>query len=272
MSTLESTPDGARLRWAVADAWTLTLRELSHWVRQPTQVIVGFLFMIMLVVLFGYLFGGAMAVPDRASYLEFLMPGMFVMTMAFGIGETMVAVTTDVDRGVTDRFRSMPMARSAVVAGRSITDMLYSGTLLIAMIGFALLIGWRANEGFASAVGAVGLLLLLRFALVWVGIYLGLKLPGPEAAAAVQTLLFPLAMITNTFAPPETMPGWLGAIAAWNPLSSTVTATRDLFGNPAWGDTSWVADNAGLLALAWPVLIVAIFLPLSVRAYQRLDR
>jgi ABC-2 type transport system permease protein len=261
-----------RLRWALTDAWTLTLRGLQQWARQPVQVIAGLAFNIMLVVLFGYLFGGAMSVPGGGSYLEFLMPGMFVMTMAFGIGETMVAVTTDADKGITDRFRAMPMAQSAVVVGRSITDMVYSTVGLAIMVGTGLIVGWRWRGSLGEALAAVGLLLLLRFAVQWIGIYLGLVVKSATAAAAVQTLLFPGTMVTNTFAAPETMPGWLGAIAAWNPLSSTVSAARELFGNPGFGGESWIAEHAMLMAVVWPLAIVAVFLPLSVWRYRRLSR
>jgi ABC-2 type transport system permease protein len=261
-----------RLRWAVVDAWTITRRALSHWARQPTQVIAGLLFPVMLVLLFGYLFGGSMAVPGGGDYREYLMPGMFVMTMAFGIGETMVNVTTDADRGVTDRFRSMPMAPSAVVVGRSLADMLYSAAALAVMIGCGLVVGWRWHEGVGKAALAVGLLLLLRFSVLWVGIYLGLVVRSAGGAAAVQTLLFPLTMVTNTFAEPGTMPAWLGALAAWNPLSATVSATRELFGNPGWGGDAWIAQHAPAMAVVWPLLIVALFLPLAVRRYQRLSR
>jgi ABC-2 type transport system permease protein len=262
----------ARLRWAAADAWTLTLRGINHWIRQPLTVIGGLAFMIMLVALYGLLFGGAINVPGGGSYMEFLLPGMFVMAMAFGIGETMASVSVDAERGVTDRFRSMPMASSAVVVGRSITDMIYSTVGLVVMIGAGLVLGWRWHGTPAETAAAIGLLLLLRFAMLWVGIYLGLIVPGPNALNAVWTILFPLTMVTAAFAPPETMPPWLGFIAEWNPLSATVYATRDLFGNPGADGTSFVAQNAILLAVVWPVLIIGVFLPLSVRRYRRLSR
>jgi ABC-2 type transport system permease protein len=262
----------ARLRWAAADTWTLTLRGVHHWIRQPLQVLAEMAFMVMLVVLYAFLFGGAMSVPGGGSYLEFLMPGMFVMTMAFGIGETMVGVATDASRGITDRFRSMPMAGSAVVVGRSVSDMLYATIGLAVMIGCGLALGWRWNGELGEAAAAIGLLLLLRFAMLWLGIFLGLTVPGPEAVNAVWTLLFPLAMVTSAFAPTETMPAWLGTIAEWNPLTATIYATRDLFGNPGLGAGTFVSDNALALAIGWPLLLVGVFLPLSVRRYRRLSR
>lgn len=253
--------------WAVTDALTITRRSIWHWIRQPYAIIFGLLFPIMLTVLFGYLFGGAMQVPGDGNYLEFMMPGMFVMVMAFGIGETMVTVAADKEKGVTDRFRSMPMSGSAVVLGRGIADMLYSTALLVVMIGFGLLTGWRWHEGIGNAAAAVGLLLLLRFAMVWIGVYLGLVIQSPEASGTVQTMLFPLTMVTNTFADPSTMPAWLGTIATWNPLSATVTAIRDLFGNP--GNPG--LEHSMLMAVLWPLILTAVFFPLAVSKYRRLS-
>jgi ABC-2 type transport system permease protein len=229
-------------------------------------------FMVMVVLMFGYLFGGAMTVPGGGSYREFLMPGMFALSMLFGIESTMVAVTTDAARGVTDRFRSMPMARSAVVAGRGIADMLNSVLGLAVLVACGLLVGWRWHGGAADALAAFGLLLLLRFALVWVGVFIGLLIRNPEAVAAVQILVWPLGFLSNAIAPTSTMPGWLGAVAEWNPLSATVSATRELFGNPGWGGASWADQHALLLAVAWPLLILAVFVPLAVHRWQRLSR
>ncbi|GAA3819266.1 ABC transporter permease [Sphaerisporangium flaviroseum] len=263
---------GSRLRWAIADGWTITRRDLSHWARQPAQVIVGLLFPVMIVLMFGYLFGGGMVIPGGGDYREFLMPGMFAMTMVFGIETTFTAVSGDVAKGVTDRFRSMPMASSAVVAGRSAADMLNSVLGLAVMIACGLAVGWRWHEGPGPALMAVGLLLLLRFALLWMGIWLGLVIKSPEAVMAVQILVWPLGFLSNTFASPATMPGWLGAIAEWNPMSATVSAARELFGNPGWGGDSWAAQHAPLMAVVWPLLLLAVFFPLSVRRYRHLNR
>jgi ABC-2 type transport system permease protein len=261
-----------RLRWAVADAWTVTGRDLAHWVRQPATLVMNLLFMVMVVLMFGYLFGGAMTVPGGGNYREFLLPGMFALTMLFGVESTMVAVTTDTARGVTDRFRSMPMARSAVVAGRGLADMLNSVLGLGVLLACGLLVGWRWHNGAAEALAAVALLLLLRFALIWVGVYLGLLVTNPEAIMAVQILVWPLGFLSNAIAPTATMPGWLGAVAEWSPVSATASATRELFGNPGWGGASWADQHALLLAVAWPLLILAVFFPLAVRRWQRLSR
>jgi ABC transporter DrrB family efflux protein len=266
-------PTHARLNWALADGWTMTRRDLTHWLREPGPVVVGLLFPVLMVVMFGYLFGGAMAVPGGGDgYREFILPGMFAMTMAFGLEATMIAVSTDAARGVTDRFRSMPMAPSAVVVGRAGADMLNSVLGLVVIMAAGLLVGWRAHTGPWSVLAAVGLLLLLRFALLWLGIFLGLVIRGPESVVAVQILVWPVTFLSNTFVAPGTMPGPLAALAEWNPLSATVAAARELFGNPSWGGGSWAEEHALLLAVAWPVLLVAIFFPLSVRRYRRLSR
>jgi len=253
------------------DSWVLTQRSLQRWVREPSVSLLGLFFPVLMMLMFGYLLGGAMAVPG-GSYFEFLMPGMFALAMLFGIEATTIAVSTDASRGITDRFRSMPMAPSAVVVGRCGADLLNSAAALAVMLACGLLVGWQAHNGAGQALAAVGLLLWLRFALLWLGIYLGLVIRNPEAAVAVQILIWPIGFLANTFVAPGTMPGWLGTVAEWNPLSSTVAAARELFGNPGWGGDSWVAQNAILMAFLWPLLLVAIFFPLSVRRYRNLSR
>jgi ABC transporter DrrB family efflux protein len=263
---------GSRRPAALTDCWTITRRALMHWAHQPAQVILGLLFPVMTVLMFGYLFGGAMRVPGGGGYREFLMPGMYAMTMAFGLETTFTAISADAAKGITDRFRSLPMASSAVVTGRCAADMLHAALGLAVMVACGLAVGWHWHHGAVRALTALALLLLLRFALLWAGIYLGLATGDPQAVVAVQVLVWPLGFLSNTFAAPATMPGWLGAVAAWNPLSATVSAARELFGNPGWADGTWPARHALPLAVAWPLLITAVFLPLSVRRYRRLSR
>ena len=262
----------ARFGWTIADAWIITRRDLTHWRLRPATVIMGWFFPVMIVLMFGFLFGGALRVPNGGSYFEFLMPGMFATTMLFGLEATMLAVTTDASRGVTDRFRSLPMSASAVVLGRCLADLLNSIVGLAVVLGVGLLLGWRWHAGLAPALAAIGLLLLLRFALLWVGIFFGLRAKGPESVTSVQILVWPVSFLSNAFVDPSTMPPWLGVCAQWNPLSATTSAIRQLFLNPGWQAGSWSAEHAVLLAMGWPVLLVAIFLPLSVRAYRRLNR
>ncbi|MEH0938515.1 ABC transporter permease [Micromonospora psammae] len=261
-----------RARWALTDTATLTGRALAHWARQPGPVLVALLFPVLLVLMFGYLLGGAMAVPGGGNYREFLLPGLFTMTMLFGVEATYTAVATDAARGVTDRFRTLPMARSAVVAGRAVADLLHSLLALAVMLGCGALVGWQWHLGAGRALAAVGLLVLLRTAMIVAGVYLALLLRSPESVAALQILVWPLSFASNAFVAPDTMPGWLGAVAAWNPLSATAAACRELFGNPGWDGGSLPAEHAVALAVAWPLLIVAVLGPLAVRRWQRLDR
>ncbi|MDX2732780.1 MULTISPECIES: ABC transporter permease [unclassified Streptomyces] len=257
------------ISWAVADSWTMTRRELAHWARQPVRVVVGLVFPVMLLLMFNYLVGGGQGVDGDNT--EFLVPGMLALTMAFGLESTMLAVTQDLTKGVIDRFRSMPMVSGSVLVGRSVADMLQSVAALAVMIGVGYAVGWRWHNGVAAALGAVGLLLLLRFAMLWIGIQLAMVAGRPEMVQAVQILVWPIGFLSNVFAAPESMPGGLGAVVEWNPMSATATAVRDLFGNPGGAGGSWAAEHAGLLAVGWPVALIAVFFPLAVRRFARLS-
>ncbi|MFB6706606.1 ABC transporter permease [Streptomyces sp. NPDC056333] len=255
--------------WAVADSWTMTRRELAHWARQPVRIVVGLVFPVMLLLMFNYLVGGGQGVDGDNT--EFLVPGMLALTMAFGLESTMLAVTQDLTKGVIDRFRSMPMVSGSVLVGRSVADMLQSVAALAVMIGVGYAVGWRWHNGVTAALGAVGLLLLLRFAMLWIGIQLAMVAGKPEMVQAVQILVWPVGFLSNVFAAPESMPGGLGAVVEWNPMSATATAVRDLFGNPGGAGGSWAAEHAGLLAVVWPVALIAVFFPLAVRRFARLS-
>jgi ABC-type multidrug transport system permease subunit len=270
--TLDRPTGLARTRTALRDAWIVAERDMTQWVREPQMITWGLLFPILFVIMLAYVLGSGIVVPGGGSYREFLMPGVFVQTMAFGIGETVASVHADAAKGVTDRFRSMPMAPSAVVVGRSLANLIYSTLSLGLMVVCGLAVGWRWHGTATEALGAFGLLLFLRFAFLWVGIWLGLKARSPEMANSIFGFLYPVTMLSNAFVAPELMPRWVGAIADWNPLSSTITATRRLFGNPGVEESGWLADNAIAMAIAWPALITLVALPLAVRAFQRLSR
>ncbi|MDT6986112.1 ABC transporter permease [Streptomyces lusitanus] len=250
--------------YALTDSWTMTRRELARWGRQPAAVVVNLVFPLMLLLMFGYLIGGGRGV--GGEYLDYLLPGMLALSMAFGLEGTMIAVTQDMNKGVVDRFRSMPMTDGAVLVGRSAADMLQSVLGLTALLGVAAALGWRTHAGPAAFLGAVGLLLLLRFAMLWVGIHLALVAGRPEMVQAVQILVWPFGFLSNAFAVPESMPGWLATVVEWNPISHTASAVRDLFGAPgAEPGHAWAA-------VLWPLALLAVFFPLAVRRFARLSR
>lgn len=250
--------------------WLLTQRELLHWARQPAALIFNVAFLIMLLLMFAFLFGGAIALPGGGDYLQFLLPGMFALTMLFGLESTKSAISEEAKRGITDRFRSMPISSAGVVLGRAGADLAASVVSLVVLIAGGLLLGWRP-EGSPGAV-ALGILLLLwlRFALLWIGVFLGLAFRSEGSTTAIQVLVWPLGFLSSVFVSTETMPAWLGAATQWNPVSITATASRELFGNPTGVTGGVLADHAVLLAFLVPLAITVVFLPLSARAYRAL--
>lgn len=260
-----------RLHWALADCWTIVRRDLIHLGKQPSLIAWQLGFPIVSVLLFVFVFGSAMDIGEGVDYKDYAMPGMFAMTMAFGFMNTAMSVVIDKERGVTDRFRSMPMAPSAVVTGRGVSDVLHAALDLMVLAGIALVVGWRSDGGLFATLYAFGLLLLLRFSLIWIGVWLGLVTPSQEAAGNLFAVAFPFGMISSVFTPPSAMPDWLGAVAMWNPVSSTSNAVRELYGNPLPAGDSWIEQHSALMAVVWPLLITAVFLPLAVRKFQRLS-
>ncbi|MEV0442584.1 ABC transporter permease [Streptomyces spectabilis] len=270
---LDAAPARGRAHWAVADTLNVARRYLTHFRRMPVMIAWQLGFPIISVLLYGFVFGEAMKVPGgEGDYKDFLMPGMFVMTMAFGFMNTAMGVVTDASKGVIDRFRSMPMAPSAVAAGRGVADLVVACAELTILALTAVAIGWRPDNGVGNALTAFALLLLLRFSLIWVGVWLGFVVPTPEAAGGLYAVAFPLTMISSVFVAPSLMPDWLAPVAAWNPVSSTGTAARELFGNPGAGGASWVEQHAVLMSVVWPLAVTALFLPLAVRKFKALSR
>ncbi|GHE33541.1 transport permease protein [Streptomyces cellulosae] len=250
--------------YALTDSWTMTRRELARWGRRPAAVVVNLVFPVMLLLMFGYLIGGGRGVDG--DYLDYLLPGMLALSMAFGLEGTMIAVTQDMNKGVVDRFRSMPMADGAVLVGRAAADMLQSVLGLTVLLAVAAALGWRTHAGPAAFLGAVGLLLLLRFAMLWAGIQLALVAGRPEMVQAVQILVWPFGFLSTVFAVPGSMPGWLATVVRWNPISHTAEAVRHLFGVPG------AESGHAAAAVLWPLALLAVFFPLAVRRFARLSR
>lgn len=258
--------------WFARDTWAVTRRHLLRMVRRPDELLGTLLIPVMGVVMFGFVFGDAMGAAmdlPGGRYREFLLPGLFALTMAFGIGNTTIAIAADAHSGVLDRMRSLPSSPVSLLAGRSLADLITAVVELGILVLLGMLSGWQWHGSIVAAIGALALLLLLRLAISWVGILLGLLVSGPESAMKYFALVFPLAMVADTIVPTSLMPGWLAGPASWNPLSATVIATRDLFGNsgPA---TSWVAEHGLLMAVAWPLAITVACVPLALIRLRRI--
>lgn len=249
-------------------AWIITSRVIGSWRSQIGVMATTWLFPVFITLLFLGLFGGALALPTGVSYLDFLIPGMLAATMLFGLDATTLTAAADAARGVNDRFRSFPIHAAAIVLGRCIADMISSLITLALTVAFALLIGWRPDTAPGEALIALALLLLLRFAMLWIGISIGYGAASVESVAYVQILVWPIAFFSSVFVNPATMPAWLGTIAELNPVSATATAVRDLLGAATWPTQSIAGEHALILAIVWPLLLTAIFLPLAAQRFR----
>ena len=262
------------LRQALADGLIIAWRNLKRVPRIPELAIFAILQSIMFVLLFAFVFGGAIPLPGGGSYREFLMPGIFAQTIAFAAATTAVGMTDDVSKGIIDRFRSLPMARSAVLSGRTLSDVVYNGGILVVLMLSGLAVGWRVNTGIAQFLAGVALLLLFTFAMSWVGVWLGLSVPTVEVANQVGFIvLLPLTFLSNVFVPPQTLPSWLRPVAEWNPVSVLTASTRQLWGNPnPFAAQGFPAEHPILLTLIWVAVLLAVFAPLGVRRYRSMSR
>ncbi|HSW41113.1 MAG TPA: ABC transporter permease [Patescibacteria group bacterium] len=260
---------------AITDSLIITWRNLKRIPRIPELAIFGILESIMFVLLFAFVFGGAIPLPDGGSYREFLMPGIFAQTIVFAAATTAIGMADDVHKGIIDRFRSLPMARSAVLSGRTLSDVVYNGGILIVLMVSGFAVGWTVNTGVAELLAGYGLLLLVAFAMAWLGVWLGLSVPSVEVGNLVAvTAIFPITFISNVFVPPQALPTWLQPIAEWNPVSTLTATLRELWGNPnpfVHGD-SLAVTNPALVTVIWVVAIVVVFGALGVRRYQRMSR
>lgn len=268
----------ARLRWALIDCWTIVVQELTHLVRQPSVFAWQIGTPIVMVLMFVYVFGSAMDVTGQGAgvgYIDFAMPGLFVMTISFGFMNTAYAVTLNKEKGFIDRFRSMPMSSSAVVTGRSVSDIILAVVDMLVIAAIALAVGWRSGGSLGATLLAFVLLLWLRLSLIFVGIWLGLRIRTSESAGNLFAVAFPFAFISSVFTPPTLMPTWLGMVAAWNPISSTAGAIRELFRTPGlevFTGGAWIEGHAMAAAVVWPAVVIAVFAPLAVREFAKLGR
>ena len=256
----------------ITDGGIITWRNLLTIRRNPEWLMAATLQPIMFVLLFAYVFGDAIGgEAGGGAYREFLIAGIFAQTVAFNSAFTVVGFANDLQKGIIDRFRSLPMSRLAVVLGRTTSDLVVSIVALIVMSACGLLVGWRIRGSFLDA--ALGYLVMLMFAwaLSWVGALIGLMARSVEVAQSAGLIwLFPLSFISSAFVPTDKLPGVLKAIADWNPFTAVINATRDLFGNRfGTPPTGWPADHAALYTVVCCVVIIAIFAPLATARYRR---
>ena len=255
----------------VSDSLVITRRNLIKVKRVPDLIVFATLSPIMFVLLFVYVFGSAIPI-QGISYAEFLLPGIFAQTVVFGSTITGASIAEDLQKGLIDRFRSLPMSRSAVLVGRTLADVCLNVITIAVMMITGVIVGWRIHTSALEALGGVLLLLVFAYAMSWVMALVGLLVRTPEVVNnASFIVIFPLTFIANTFVPTNNFPPGLKAVADWNPVSAVVQAARELFGNVAPGvpvPDVWSLQNPVTYVLLWVVGRLTVFVPLAVRRYR----
>jgi ABC transporter DrrB family efflux protein len=268
------TIDRPRIRQTniVEQSWIMVKRNMIHTKRMPEMLSDVTVQPIMFVLLFAFVFGASIATRGSASYREFLLPGIQAQTIVFTAFVVSTGITADVEKGIIDRFRSLPIRRSAVLIGRSVASLLHSSIGVVVMAVTGLCIGWRIRGGVVDAVLAFALILVFGFGMIWFGILIGSLMRSVEAVNGVMfTVLFPITFLANTFAPTEPMPHWLRVVAEWNPVSSLTQALRELWGNgpPAPPEAQLPLHHPVLATILWSLAITAVIAPFALRAYAR---
>jgi ABC-2 type transport system permease protein/oleandomycin transport system permease protein len=260
-------PSLAELRSAATDTWVVTARNLRHFVRQPQLLIFSTIQPIMFVLLFAYVFGGAVkgALPKGLDYVDFLLPGILVQSVSFRATQTAIGLAEDLQRGVVDRFRSMPMARSAVLVGRTLADLVRNILILLLMIGVGYLIGFRFHAGLLNAIASILVVSAFGLALSWIFAFVALAVKGAEAAqSAGFVVIFPLVFASSVFVPVTSMPSWLRVFAENSPVTLTTNAAR------TYALDGGVPGSLGG-ALVWSGALLVVFVPLCVWRYRRMS-
>ncbi|WP_328326088.1 ABC transporter permease [Kribbella sp. NBC_00382] len=261
-------------RTLLQQSLTVVWRNLLHIRRMPEMLLDVTIQPVMFVLLFAYVFGGSIDVPGT-SYREFLLPGIMAQTIIFSSAIVAIGLTSDLEKGIVDRLKSLPISRSSVLVGRSLSSLIHSGIGIVVMSATGLLIGWRIRDGLVNGVLGYLLLLLFGFSMIWLGIWVGSLMRSVEAVNGFMfTVMFPLTFVANTFAPTQDMPRWLQLIAEWNPVSALTAACRQLWGNglaPS-PDAQWPLQHPVIASIAWSLLFTAVFAPLAVAAFRRRSR
>jgi ABC-2 type transport system permease protein len=261
-----------RMWWMLKDTWVLARRSVARIAREPEQLSDVTIQPVIFVLLFTYVFGSAIHLPGGGDYHQYLISGMFGMTMAGSAPGTAVGLTTDMASGLIDRFRSLPISRAAMLAGRTIADLFTQVLGILVLAGTGLAVGWRIHHGIGNALAAVGLAMLFAFAATWAGACAGMIMRSPESAQAAGFIFFlPLSFVSNAFVPTQGMPSWMRDFANWNPISALAAACRTLFGgpNPATTIHAWPMQHPELAVIVWSVALIAIFAPTAVVLYRR---
>jgi len=254
------------------DVWVLTKRSNARIRREPETLADVTIMPVIFILMFAYVFGGAIALPGGGSYHEYLIGGMLGMGLAQTAPGVAVALVTDMSTGLMDRFRSLPMSRWAVLVARSFAELLTQMLSAVVVVCVGLAIGWRVHTGAGDVAEAFALALLFGYAFTWAGVCLGMLLRSPEAAQATGFIVFlPLTFISSAFVPTQGMPGWLQPVAEWNPMSALAASCRHLFGNPnpAASVHAWPMQHPELAVICWAVGMLVVFAPIAVHLYRR---
>jgi ABC transporter DrrB family efflux protein len=263
---------GSRVGAWVRDVGVLTRRNLLHVVREPLRLSDSTVQPVLFTVMFVYIFGGSMVLPGGGSYTAFAIGGLLTMNLTTAAMGTAVGLSGDLAQGIVNRFRTLPLARSAILAGRTLSDLVSSALCASIVVATGLAIGWRPGNGLGGVAAGVTVALIFVFALSWLTACIGLVAKDPESAQALGiVVMFPLAFVSSSFAPTQGMPGWLRVVADWNPVSAVAGACRNLFGdpNPAALTDTFPAHHPTVVAIASSLVIIAICAPLASRLLRR---
>lgn len=267
-----TSPGAGRLRWLIGDTLTLTGRNLAHVRQVPEKLFDVTLQPLMFVLLFSFVFGGVIEVPGGGDYHEYLIGGILVQTLAFGMMGPGVSMATDLGEGIIDRFRSLPMTRPAFLLGHLTAEFMASILAVAIMVISGFVVGWRIHSDPAEALGGFALIALLSITMLWLGTLIGVIARTPDVVQGIAFLvIFPLTFVASTFVPVGGLPAGLQGFAEFNPVSSWAAAVRTLFGNPTAtpSDASWPLQHPVLASVLWCIAILAVVVPFTLSAYRR---
>jgi ABC-2 type transport system permease protein len=265
-------PGPARLRWLASDAWVLAKRQFAHIRQIPEKLLDVTLQPLMFVLLFAFVFGGVIHVPGGGDYHEYLIGGILVQTLAFGMMGPGVSIATDLGEGIIDRFSSLPMSRPAYLIGHLTAEFCATLLAVTIMVIAGLIVGWGISSSALEAVACFGLLFLIAIAMIWLGTLVGVLARSPDGVQGVAFVaVFPLTFIANTFVPVGGLPDGLRQVAEYNPISAWAAAVRTLFGNPTAipDGAAWPLEHPVIASIAWCLGILALVVPFTLRAYRR---